>query len=304
MALNAHAERKKDPAQWGDLVRAADPGFSGPWPRVILFHGTSDFTVHSDNLVEVIEQWTNVHGIDQTPEGMDTFAGHERSRHVAGGVTVVESWRIGGMNHAVPVGASDPEHGCGMAGAFVEDKGVCAAYHSLKFFGLYESDPPPGGDGGPGPGGDGGTGVPGAPSVSIVSPSNGEDVSGTVTVQVQASDAGGIRRVEFWIDGVLKGSDGSSPYEYRWQTANYEDGMHTITAKAYDDLDTEGTDEIMVTVGGGDGFGGDGRVDPIQFGCAVARPHTHGGLGAAGSAWFAFALCFAVGLWLRRSRRR
>ena len=30
------------PAQWGDLVRAAYPGYSGPRPRVSIWHGTSD----------------------------------------------------------------------------------------------------------------------------------------------------------------------------------------------------------------------------------------------------------------------
>jgi poly(hydroxyalkanoate) depolymerase family esterase len=270
MALNAHPERKKDPAAWGDLVRAAGGGVSAAWPRVILWHGTSDYTVHNDNQIELIEQWTNVHGTDQTAEAVDTVAGHERSRHVAGGVTVVESWRIGGMNHAVPIGPSDPEHACGTTGAFVENKGVCAAYHTLKFFGIYESDPPPGGgDGGTGGGSDGGGGVPGAPSVEITSPADGSDVSGTVTIAVDASDEGGIRRVEFWIDDVLKGSDGSAPYEYRWPTANYEDGAHTITAKAYDDLDTEGVDEVTVNVGASSGAAGDGRVDPIQFGCHI-----------------------------------
>src|SRR4051812_13278708 len=34
--------QNKTPAQWGDLVRAAYPGFSGPWPRVSIWYGASD----------------------------------------------------------------------------------------------------------------------------------------------------------------------------------------------------------------------------------------------------------------------
>src|SRR5206468_11236831 len=35
----------KTPAQWGDLVRAADAAFTGPWPRVQVWQGSSDTTV-------------------------------------------------------------------------------------------------------------------------------------------------------------------------------------------------------------------------------------------------------------------
>src|SRR5262249_29198245 len=49
-AINQHPELKKTAADWGAAVRMADPGFAGPWPRVILFHGTSDTEVVPDNL--------------------------------------------------------------------------------------------------------------------------------------------------------------------------------------------------------------------------------------------------------------
>jgi len=293
MSMNSHPERHREPAAWGDLVRAGDPSFSGAWPRVILFQGTSDYTVGTDNLGELIEQWTNVHGTDQTPDATDMVNGHERRRYVGGGQTVVEAWRIGGMAHAVSIGTADPEHACGTTGGFVENKGICAAYHTLKFWGIYDSDmPPPGSDGGPG-GSDGGGSAPGAPSVTITSPSDGDDVDGTIDIEATASDDGTVRRVEFWIDGVLKGADGSAPFEYRWPTANAGSGSHTITAKAYDDLDTEGTDEITVHVGEGGGPGADGQYDPIQFGCRVAA-------GSVPSRFAALSLLAALALLLRR----
>jgi len=39
----------KSPAQWGDLVRAADSGYQGPWPRVAVWYGTSDSVVNTAN---------------------------------------------------------------------------------------------------------------------------------------------------------------------------------------------------------------------------------------------------------------
>jgi poly(hydroxyalkanoate) depolymerase family esterase len=285
MAMNSKPATKKEPEAWGDLVRAAAPDHDGPWPRVIIFHGTSDTTVATDNQGELVEQWTNVHGAALGAASTDAIAGHERRRWAVAGTTVVESWKIGGMAHAVAIG-DDPEERCGTAGAFVASKGVCAAYRSLKFFGVAgdEEDPPPGGGDNPDPGG--------APTVAIVSPADGGEVSGSVTIEVDASDDGAISRVEFLVDGMLRGSDATAPYTHGWQTANYSAGSHTITAVAYDDFDNSTEVSVTVSVVRG-GAGGIDVVDPISWGCAV-------GPRAAGGVWLV-ALAVAVGL--RRRRR-
>ena len=50
--------------QWGDLVRNADPGYSGAMPRIQLWHGKND-TVFSYTTVfsASVAQWTNVFGL-------------------------------------------------------------------------------------------------------------------------------------------------------------------------------------------------------------------------------------------------
>jgi len=59
--------------QWGDLVRNdAYPGYTGPRPRVQLWHGTADTTLNYNNLGEEIKQWTNVLGVSQIPSSSDT----------------------------------------------------------------------------------------------------------------------------------------------------------------------------------------------------------------------------------------
>ncbi len=50
----------KTPQQWGDLARAADPGYHGPRPRMQLWHGTADTILCYPNFGEEIKQWTNV----------------------------------------------------------------------------------------------------------------------------------------------------------------------------------------------------------------------------------------------------
>ncbi|HEU5060784.1 MAG TPA: PHB depolymerase family esterase [Kofleriaceae bacterium] len=283
MALGSHPELKKTPAQWGDLVRNAS-NHDGAYPRVILFHGTSDTTVHPDNMIELIEQWTDVHGIDAEAAETQMVAGHERRRFGQG---EVEAWRIGGMVHAVAIG-DDPDHACGTAGSFVSDKGLCEAYRAIRFFGLTgeEEEPPPGGGGGGG--GDGGGDGSGAPTISIVSPSDGSEVGGTVKIEVEASDDGGVARVEFLVDGMLRGADASAPYSNMWQSANAGPGEHTITAVAYDAFDNSAEATVTVTLGEGDLAAGDGTVDPISWGCAAGGR----GTGAAGWPLVLLALAF------------
>ncbi|NHJ87444.1 MAG: hypothetical protein FK734_18420 [Asgard group archaeon] len=72
------------------------------------------------------------------------------------------------------------------------------------------------------------------PTVSITNPSNGQTVSGTITITASASDNVGVSKVEFRIGGSLIGTDYSAPYSVSLNTNNYVDGSYPIQAKAYD----------------------------------------------------------------------
>jgi len=84
-----------------------------------------------------------------------------------------------------------------------------------------------------------------SPSVSITSPSAGSTVFGTISIQANATDNVGVTKVEFYVDGELKGTDTSSPYSYSWDTTTIADGTHTLTAKAYDALVNVGTSSLV-----------------------------------------------------------
>jgi uncharacterized protein involved in tellurium resistance len=86
------------------------------------------------------------------------------------------------------------------------------------------------------------------PTVSITSPANGAAVSGTVAVSASASDNIGVSRVEFYVDGVLKGTDTTSPYSYSWDTTTASNGSHTVMAKAFDAAGNNNSHSISVTV--------------------------------------------------------
>jgi hypothetical protein len=88
------------------------------------------------------------------------------------------------------------------------------------------------------------------PTVSLTAPANGTTVKGTVTVTASASDnAGALSRVEFYKDGVLFGSDTSSPYGFSWVTTSDTNATHSLYAKAYDPSGNSATSgTITITV--------------------------------------------------------
>src|SRR4029453_4545117 len=94
----------RTPQEWGDAVRQAYPGYTGPRPRVQLWHGTSDTLVPYSLLQEEIEQWTNVFGLSQTPTSTDTpQSGWNRRRYAdSSGTVQVEAYSIQGAGHSLP----------------------------------------------------------------------------------------------------------------------------------------------------------------------------------------------------------
>src|SRR5204863_4421656 len=73
--------------------------------------------------------------------------------------------------------------------------------------------------------------------------------SGTTTVSASASDNVGVTKVEFYLDGVLKSTDTTSPYSWSWDTTTATNASHTLVSKAYDAAGNIGTSAtITVTV--------------------------------------------------------
>ncbi len=73
-----------------------------------------------------------------------------------------------------------------------------------------------------------------APTTSITAPAAGASVSGSVTVTASASDNVGVTAVEFYLDGVLRSTDTTSPYEWIWDTTGAANGAHTLSSRAQD----------------------------------------------------------------------
>jgi hypothetical protein len=58
--------------------------------------------------------------------------------------------------------------------------------------------------------------------------------SGSVTFSASASDNVGVTKVEFYVDGALKGTDTASPYTMAFDSTTLTNASHALTAKAYD----------------------------------------------------------------------
>ena len=91
-----------------------------------------------------------------------------------------------------------------------------------------------------------------SPTTAITAPLAGATVSGTTSVTASASDNVGVTKVEFYLDGVLKSTDTTSPYAWSWDTTTATNGSHSLTSKAYDAALNVGTSTaVSVTVSNG-----------------------------------------------------
>jgi MYXO-CTERM domain-containing protein len=140
--------------QWGDRVRAMDPGYSGHRPRVQLVQGTADATINFENFNEGIKEWTNVLGLSTSPTStttgltLGTHAATRQAWQDSCGYVVLDALTSIGGDH----GPSDA---------------LFAAQYVVPFLGLDQPGPvdpeiarcgTPAGDGGPDGAVDGSTG--------------------------------------------------------------------------------------------------------------------------------------------------
>ncbi|NEA52685.1 PHB depolymerase family esterase [Streptomyces sp. SID13666] len=140
-----NAAQNLTPAQWGDKVRGSFPGYTGPWPRVAIWQGTSDTTVRPVNATELRDQWTDVWSIGQTASSTRNLPGGTTlsTYNDSAGKAAVALYSISGMGHGLAVQPGSGTDQCGTAGAYFLDI-VCSSYYTATFWGLDSS---PGGPG-------------------------------------------------------------------------------------------------------------------------------------------------------------
>ena len=98
------------------------------------------------------------------------------------------------------------------------------------------------------------------PTVEIIFPNNGTEVKKTIIIHGTASDEDGnetIQKVEIKIgDGDWKVVNGTTSWNYTWDSTTVDNGDHVIQARAYDGQEYSSIDSIMVKVNNEKGGGG------------------------------------------------
>ncbi|MEV8069578.1 PHB depolymerase family esterase [Streptomyces sp. NPDC085995] len=214
------------PKQWGDKVRASYPGYTGPWPRVAIWQGSSDTTVAPVNGTELRDQWTDVWGIGQTPSATRTLTGNttETTYNGSSGTVAVALFSVSGMAHGLAVDPGSGADQCGTTGAYYLDT-ICSSYHTAKFWGLDRSD-------------GGGSGTLPAPSAVTVTATT------DTTVSLAWNAVDGAASYAVYRDGAKVGAPAGTTYTDTGLSAGT---TYTYTVAAVDSTGATGAASAPVT---------------------------------------------------------
>jgi len=168
----------KTAQQWGDLVRAMYPTYTGHRPRLQVIQGDADQTISFKNSAESIKEWTNVLNLATAPTSTDmtttSIATYSRQFWKnACGYGVFEAWAGKGGSHSM---------------GYEEDA-------ILKFLGLDSAtttaDPEPECSGAGGSGAGGASGVGGGSATAGTGGTTSSGTAGASTVGTAGTPATG-----------------------------------------------------------------------------------------------------------------
>ena len=132
----------KTPAQWGALVKAQNPTYTGPFPKLAIFHGTNDFVVNINNATELIKQWTYLNHADQIADSTNnSFQGNANVQQTIYNDSlnnpIVYFYKVTGMPHGIAVDTgSCPRQGGKTASYSIEENKFHSTYWAADFFGI------------------------------------------------------------------------------------------------------------------------------------------------------------------------
>lgn len=242
-----NSSRSLSPEAWGDLVRKGYPNYTGKYPKLYTWHGTSDRTVIPKNQTELIKQWANVLGIDGTADETYEVAGHSVSEYKDnnGNVQIVQ-YLIQGMGHAVPIDPGTNENQGGATGMYGQDMNIFSTYELVKAWKLDQiSDDEDNSNGG-------NTDPVIVPIFKITTPIDNATLLGDVVVEIDVKNYK-IDNIEFFLD---KTSLGALPYNrksdekisFRFNSKNFNDGKYTLKAVGLLDHSKVIENQITVTI--------------------------------------------------------
>ncbi|MGP8215340.1 MAG: T9SS type A sorting domain-containing protein [Bacteroidia bacterium] len=133
------------PQVWADSVYTGYQSYKGPYPKVAVFHGSSDATINIVNETEIMKQWTQVHGISQTPsQVVNSFNGNslvtEDIFYDTTGIPVVETYTISGMGHGIALDTGTCYQKGGETGSYALQEQLFSSFWAAYFFNILGND--------------------------------------------------------------------------------------------------------------------------------------------------------------------
>ncbi|KAI7778039.1 PHB depolymerase family esterase [Diaporthe eres] len=96
----------KTAQQWGEIVRSYNPDYKGPYPRMQIWHGTSDVGVVYHNFAEELKEWSAVLGVTLTRNITSTPEANYTQMIYGDGTRLVGCSALG-VGHVVPEHSTD-----------------------------------------------------------------------------------------------------------------------------------------------------------------------------------------------------
>lgn len=98
----AEGDVSQSAATWGALTRSYYPGYTGSYPKMLVWHGTIDTTLYYENLSQELLQWSNVLGVSFSQNNTNTpSSGY--TQMVYGDGTQLIGYSALNVGHTVPV---------------------------------------------------------------------------------------------------------------------------------------------------------------------------------------------------------
>lgn len=129
-------------SEWASMVEQQHPGYEGEWPQLLVIQGLADSVVRPPNALELVKQWTALHGIDAEKAPIDggtldeaphvSFLRFSNSR----GDHPVAWYKLRNWPHAYPVDPGSSSLQGGEIDLWTQDADWHATYWIGRFFKL------------------------------------------------------------------------------------------------------------------------------------------------------------------------
>jgi poly(hydroxyalkanoate) depolymerase family esterase len=138
-------EVQKTPFEWKILVNEQNPGYTGKYPKLIVYQGDKDYVVNKKNSGSLILQWCAVTSIDTIADTVE-----ERFQKISditrrtyknnAGEDIIIYYDVKNLGHQLLIDPGDGKRNGGKEGLFSANKKFHSTYWTAVDFGLVNKE--------------------------------------------------------------------------------------------------------------------------------------------------------------------